>query len=44
LDPDRDAVVSTHPACLQRLGALAKYEPITSYDFVQMKIQEMQTN
>lgn len=42
LDPDCDEVVSTHPACLQRLGAEAKYDPITSKDFVQMKIQEMQ--
>lgn len=38
LDPDRDAVVETHP---RFSDAAARYKPITSGAFVQMKIEEM---
>ena len=43
LDPDCDEIVATHPARLVALNEEAKYEPISSKAFVQMKIQEMQT-
>ena len=41
-DPDKDAIIETHPACLARTGREARYAPISARDFVMMKIMEMQ--
>ena len=41
-DPDKDAIIATHPACLARTGREARYAPISARDFVMMKIMEMQ--
>jgi isopenicillin N synthase-like dioxygenase len=41
-DPDKDAIIETHPSCLARTGREARYAPISARDFVMMKIMEMQ--